>query len=82
MIGRSLRSQHRGRGMEYICYIDREKSDVPFMDILHADTIADARNLARTLMAQRADSSGARLFVGDDLVETIPALHPALAAQD
>ena len=33
--------------MEYICYIDRERSDVPFMDILRADSLAEARDLAR-----------------------------------
>ncbi|HST91119.1 MAG TPA: hypothetical protein VLJ13_02885 [Brevundimonas sp.] len=67
--------------MEYICYIDRERSDVPFMDIIHADTLADARDLVRILMSQRSDSLGARMFVGEDLVDTIPSFWGALEAQ-
>jgi hypothetical protein len=82
MVLPSLGSQHRGRDVEYICYIDREKSDVPFMDIIHADTMSDARDLARILMSQRSDSSGARLFVGDDLVETLCSPWRTLQTQD
>ena len=70
-----------GRDMEYICYIDRERSDVPFKDIIHADTGADARDLARILMSQRSDSLGARLFVGEELVEALPSFWGVLEGQ-
>lgn len=59
--------------MEYVCYIDRERTDVPFMDVIHADTLAEAHDVARILMSQRVDSMGARLFIGDDLIDTIPS---------
>ena len=65
--------------MEYICYIDRERGDVPFMDIIQADSLADARDFARILMSQRSDSLGARRFIGEDLVDTIPSSRPAQA---
>jgi hypothetical protein len=51
------------------------------MDIIHADTLADARDLVRILMSQRSDSLGARLFVGEELVETLPSFWGALEAQ-
>lgn len=66
--------------MEYICYIDRERTDVPFMDIIHAECLADARDMARILMSQRSDSLGARLFVGEDLIESLPSFWGALEA--
>lgn len=81
MVRFAAESAALGCAVEYICYIDRERSDVPFMDIIQADTLAEARDLVRILMSQRSDSSGARLFVGDELVDTLPSFWDALEAQ-
>lgn len=59
--------------MDYICYIDTESSDVPFMDVVTAREIEVAREHARRLMAERPHSIAARLFHGSEYVET---LHP------
>lgn len=57
--------------MDYVCYIDRSKSDTPFMDIVQANDLNEARKHARILMAQRPDSIGARLYLEDEQVGVV-----------
>lgn len=57
--------------MDYICYIDTSTSSVPFMDIVTTREIEVAREHARRLMAERPNSTGARLFQGPNLIETL-----------
>jgi len=57
--------------VDYICYIDTSTSSVPFMDVLPVRELEAAREHARRLMAERPTSVAARLFHGEQHVETL-----------
>ena len=55
--------------MSYICYVYERQGDVPYMEVLAAASIEEARGKVRLLLAERPHCTTAELWNDDQLVQ-------------
>lgn len=58
--------------MIYTCYVYRNRSDVPFLDVIDVESVRHAVQHCRSLLAERPNSTEAHLYQAATPLRIIP----------